>query len=57
MDPKVKVIEKINELLTGRGLPPLNTHDFDILWDMDIDELVEAEMNIEDELRLLNKLP
>ena len=39
---RIKLIKDINQLLTDHGRPQLTTGDFDLLWDMDIDEIGEV---------------
>ena len=48
---KVDIISDINLKLTAYGKKPLSPIDFDTLWDLDIDDLIKAQIDIEDMLK------
>jgi hypothetical protein len=52
---KVRMITEINDMLTGNGQKQLCTRDFDLLYGMDIDELLFAQKEIEEQLRELKR--
>ncbi len=53
---KVKIITSINEKLTKSGQLPLSTEDFEVLYDLDVDELMNARFEIEQQLEKLKEL-
>jgi hypothetical protein len=48
---KIDIIEDINHKLTTHGKNPLSSTDFDTLWDLDVDELIRAQIEIEELLK------
>ena len=45
-DIKIDLIRQINQTLVTRGRPSLSTHDFDILYDLTIKELIEVKQEL-----------
>ncbi len=43
---KARLITKINEVITGNGKDQLTTTDFDILYELTIEELMDTENEI-----------
>lgn len=48
---KIDIIKDINSKLKLNGKGPLSPSDFDVLWDLDIDDLIRAQIEIEDMLK------
>lgn len=51
---KIDIIRDINTLLVKNGKKPLSTGDFDILYDLDIDQLINAQHEIFEQMRQVN---
>lgn len=47
---KCKVIKDINKMLLRHHQNPLDTADFDTLYDLDIDELLDAQVQIHQQI-------
>ena len=52
---KIRVIKDIDTGLTLGGQQHLSTQDFDTLYDLEIDELMQARFEIENQLAKLKK--
>jgi len=48
---KGRIIGLINQDLLDNGQPQLTVHDFEILCDLDLDELLEARVQIVQQIR------
>jgi len=51
---KAQVISSINDILVKFNKEPLNTNDFDILYDLSIDELYNAQEEVRKHLHMLS---
>jgi hypothetical protein len=52
-EEKVKLIKDISRLLIIHDQPPMTTHDFDVLYDMRVSELISTRREITHHLELL----
>ncbi len=53
---KIDLIKEISDLLREYNRPPLTEKDFDLLYDMDIDHLMETRTEIYQRLKDLKEL-
>ena len=53
---KVKLIEDINKILLSHSKPALSPKDFDLLYDLTVNELIDAKKQLIKELRLISNV-
>lgn len=56
MKDKVNIIRSINKILVSYGNKPIEPCDFDILYDLEIDELQKTELDLLNELESYSQL-
>lgn len=50
---RLQIIKDINKSLLSHGKNSLSSNDFDVLWDLDIDDLIKAQIEIEEAFQSL----
>jgi len=48
---KIDIIRDINDMFLSHGKNPISPQDFDTLWDLDVDGLIQAQLELQDVLK------